>query len=214
MHHRLPTSLPILVALGLMACSQASPPEATAPTPEPQAPAAPAPAPAAAADADVDVARGIAARFLGELKPALVGAMQAGGPTHAIPVCAERSPEIAASLSKETGWTVTRVSLKARAPSATPDAWERAGLERFDAEVASGTPANTLEHAEVITAETGNSFRYLKAIPTGAVCLSCHGESISQDVRDTLAVHYPGDAATGYALGQVRGAFSLSKTLP
>jgi len=174
MHHRRPTSLPILVALGLMACSQPAPPEAMAPTPEPQAPAAPA-AEVPASAADVDVARGIAARFLGELKPALVGAMKAGGPTHAIPVCAERSPEIAASLSKETGWTVTRVSLKARAPSATPDAWERAGLERFDTEVASGTPANTLEHAEVITDESGKSFRYLKAIPTGAVCLNCHG---------------------------------------
>jgi hypothetical protein len=33
------------------------------------------------------------------------------------------------------------------------------------------------------------------------------------EVKKKIQMHYPHDKATGYSLGQVRGAFSLSKTL-
>ena len=82
---------------------------------------------------------GIVKQFGGALKPELVKAIKAGGPAHAISVCAEKAPSIAQSLSLETGWQVKRVSLKPRnAVSATPDAWETGVLEQFDRRSLSG----------------------------------------------------------------------------
>lgn len=48
------------------------------------------------------------------------------------------------------------------------------------------------------------------------VCLTCHGATGTQsaELRTALQREYPHDAATGYALGELRGAFSLRKTNP
>ena len=51
----------------------------------------------------------------------------------------------------------------------------------------------------------------MKAIPTGEVCLACHGKDINPDVASALDAAYPQDQARGYALGDIRGAFSVSK---
>jgi hypothetical protein len=53
----------------------------------------------------------------------------------------------------------------------------------------------------------------MKAIPTGEICLACHGESISPDVATAIREAYPQDQATGFSLGDIRGAFTLSKPL-
>ena len=45
------------------------------------------------------------------------------------------------------------------------------------------------------------------------VCLVCHGQDLAPEVRATLEQYYPDDWATGYSLGQVRGAISLSKKM-
>ena len=76
---------------------------------------------------------GIVQQFGGSLKPQLKKALMEGGPAHAISVCSVQAPEIAQNLSQSTGWSVKRVSLKARnTDAATPDAWEKGVLEQFD----------------------------------------------------------------------------------
>jgi hypothetical protein len=42
------------------------------------------------------------------------------------------------------------------------------------------------------------------------LCLVCHGKGLSDEVKATLEEYYPDDLATGYSLGQVRGAISVS----
>jgi hypothetical protein len=44
-------------------------------------------------------------------------------------------------------------------------------------------------------------------------CLVCHGEAEAQPaaLREALASAYPHDRATGYAVGDLRGAFSLKR---
>ncbi len=155
-------------------------------------------------------ARDLAAEFVAALKPQLKGALQSQGPAGAIAVCADVAPQIADSLSQTSGWTVKRVSLKYRnASRAVPDNWESRQLARFDAE-ASETDADTvLEHGEVV----GTRFRYLKAQRVEPVCLVCHGQQLSPDVIEALDTYYPDDIATGYSLGDVRGAISLSQTV-
>ena len=54
----------------------------------------------------------------------------------------------------------------------------------------------------------------LIAQPVQPVCLTCHGKRLAGDVRTAIAEHYPDDRATGYALGDVRGAIYLRKALP
>ncbi len=53
----------------------------------------------------------------------------------------------------------------------------------------------------------------MKAIPTGGVCLSCHGQRISQPVEAKLERLYPNDRARGYELGDIRGAFTITQPL-
>jgi hypothetical protein len=54
----------------------------------------------------------------------------------------------------------------------------------------------------------------MKAIPTGEVCLKCHGTQIAPEVSQVLASLYPEDRATGYKEGDIRGAFVVIRKLP
>lgn len=151
-------------------------------------------------------ATAVAGQFAVILKPTLLAAIQQGGPGHAVTVCSEEAPRIAASLSETSGWMVKRVSLKPRNPSAAPDKFEQKILERFDAVVATGH-----RPAAVFEIEGGHA-RLLVPQFTEDLCLTCHGEP-DGEVRAALREQYPADIATGYSAGQVRGAISLRKQL-
>ena len=153
---------------------------------------------------------GIVKSFGGMLKPELKKALTEGGPAHAISVCSDRAPAIAQQLREQTGWYIKRVSLKARnAKTAIPDAWEAAVLQQFDQRQAAGESAAKMAYAEVVD----GSFRFMKAQGVEAVCLSCHAAEIKPEVEAALKEKYPEDMARGYSLGQIRGAFSLSRDL-
>jgi hypothetical protein len=53
----------------------------------------------------------------------------------------------------------------------------------------------------------------MKAIPTGAVCLTCHGTEVKPEVLTKIKELYPNDKATGYQEGDIRGAFVAVKNL-
>lgn len=170
------------------------------------------PAPATAPNADQ--AKALIQQFAGTLKGELETAMKAGGPTQAISVCKERAPVIAADLSAKSGWKVARVSLKPRnAKTGQPDAWEQQVLTRLEERKAAGEPVDTLAFGAVVEQDGSKQFRFMKAIPTGEVCLACHGSALSPEVAATLDRAYPGDRARGYAVGDIRGAFSLAKPI-
>ncbi|MCP4010494.1 MAG: DUF3365 domain-containing protein [Proteobacteria bacterium] len=153
---------------------------------------------------------GIVKQFGGTLKPQLKTALKEGGPAHAISVCSTTAPEIAKSLSQSTGWSVKRVSLKARnTETAMPDAWEKSVLAKFDERQAGGESAQKMAYAEVVDGQ----FRFMKAQGVEEVCLKCHAEKIAPETEKALQEHYADDNARGYTLGQIRGAFSLSKQL-
>ena len=158
----------------------------------------------------VNEASALTQRFVGTLLPTLQSAMQAGGPLNAIDVCALEAPRIAQQLSEESGWEVTRVSLKARNSStAIPDTWEAQVLNMFDQRQKAGESPATLNVAETVN----GSFRYMQAQPTAPLCLTCHGSEVSQEVLSAIHAKYPDDLAIGYETGQIRGAISLRKPL-
>jgi hypothetical protein len=156
-------------------------------------------------------ARELAKAFLGQLQPELGKAMKSGGPVHAVDICHDKAPQIARDLSQTSGWDVNRVSLKPRAATAQPDAWETATLKWFEQEAAAGRDVKTLEKFEIVKQEGQSHYRYMKAIPTAEVCLTCHGAAVPAPVTEKLHQLYPQDQATGYQLGQIRGAFSFKQ---
>jgi hypothetical protein len=158
-------------------------------------------------------AKAIVQEFATTLQGELQAAIKDGGPANAVAVCQDRAPAIAADLSARSGWQVGRTSLKTRNSDNAPDAWEQKVLADFDARRAAGEDVQPMAYAEIIQTADGKTFRFMKAIPTGEVCLACHGSDITPEVATAIDERYPDDMARGYGPGDVRGAFSLSKPL-
>lgn len=164
----------------------------------------------------VEEARKLAGQMVQILGGKLQAEMKAGGPAAAIGVCATAAPAIAGELSRQNGVRLTRVSLKVRNPLlGSPDAWEQGALIAFESRLAKGEPADRLEFAETVVEPGGRYFRYMKALPVQPVCLNCHGDtaSLAPAINERLAKEYPADRATGYSLGQIRGAVSIKRPL-
>lgn len=153
-------------------------------------------------------AMGIVREFGGRMKPEMQKAMSSGGPVEAISTCSVLAPEIASKLGRETGWDIKRVSLRPRnSVTAMPDAWEKKVLQSFDERQQNGEDPAKMAYGEVVEGR----FRFMKAQGVQPLCLKCHGKSLAPEVLEALKGLYPDDRATGYSLGEVRGAFSLSR---
>jgi len=160
--------------------------------------------------------RETATSLLQQLSTRLRATLAENGPEGSVPVCKTVAPELAGKLSRETGWRVARVSLRTRNPLlGTPDAWEQRILEEFDRRAAAGDKPETLEFGEVVTEPAGRYFRYLKAIPVSALCVTCHGprDQLSPFIQEQLRSDYPHDKAVGYLPGQIRGAVTIKRPL-
>lgn len=151
--------------------------------------------------------------FGGKLKGELQKAMKAGGPVKAITVCSEKAPAIASEVSKKHKLKIARTSLKFRNPGNKPDAWELKVLKQFEQRKARGEKPANIAYAEIVNMDGKKVYRFMKAIPTGKLCLNCHGSQIKPEVMSKLKTLYPSDMATGFKQGDIRGAFTVSKEL-
>lgn len=174
-------------------------------------------APAAFGDAEapewVAEARQKSVQLGSRLLDALREALAARGPTGGVEVCNIRAPEIAGRLSDDR-FDVGRTALRVRNPNNAPNEWEKSVLERFERSMTQGADPAGLEEWHVESSADGRVGRYMKAIPTGPQCVLCHGENIAADLRETIQRLYPEDRATGFAPGELRGAFSVTVGLP
>ncbi len=150
-----------------------------------------------------------------KLLEVLNGEIAKGGHASAITVCREKAPAMAKALSEAKGMMIRRVSLKNRNPKAVPDAWEQQVLEDFDKRALAGEKPATLEASTTVVEEGKQVMRYMKALPTQEVCLACHGagNQLDPSAKVRLQELYPDDKATGYQLGQIRGAITVKKAL-
>jgi hypothetical protein len=173
-------------------------------------------APSEQAEGPTSRARAMTKSFATELQSTLLAAIEAGGPAHAIGVCKHDAPKIAAAQASD-GWVLSRTALRVRNPENAPSSWQVAVLEAWQTQIDAGKvedPA-ALEWMEMIKGEAGSELRYMKAIVLGGVCLACHGpvDQISEEVRTALAEQYPEDQATGFHVGDLRGAFVVTGPL-
>jgi len=156
----------------------------------------------------------LATRYATTLQTALKQGIAAGGPVAAIGACQQQAGPIAEQLGADTGWRIKRTALRLRNPASAPDGFEMAALTEFSQRLAQGEPAASLTRSAIVTEPDGTgSFRFVKAIPMGEACATCHGGAISPEVRATLAELYPQDQAVGFQPGELRGIISLRRPL-
>ena len=169
----------------LLACSSDVEPVAT-PAPEPRDSKAEAKALADASGALAEMGSSFKARLSEELSER--------GPVSAVEVCSTEAQALTAALSASTGGSVGRSSSKLRNPSNEGPDWVRAWLADAD--------ATTPGLSEVVDGKA----RVLKPILVEPACVTCHGSDIAPEIQAVLSERYPQDAATGFAVGDLRGA--------
>ncbi len=152
-------------------------------------------------------------QFQSELKSQLIGAIDAVGPAGAIGVCRTVAPAIGDATSEHHGVVIGRTALKLRNPENAPDDWEYEVLLDFERAMGSGADPVSLSASKVMHHDQGHSLRYMTPIPTGGLCLTCHGDAIAPAISADLARLYPDDQATGFQLGELRGAFTVQVPL-
>ena len=173
--------------------------------------------PTAFGDADapewVAEARQKSAQLQSRLADALGEALVTRGPSGGVEVCNTKAQEIAGRISDDR-FEIGRTALRVRNRNNAPATWETSVLARFERSLGRGADPAGLEAWHVETTDAGRIGRYMKAIPTGPQCVLCHGENIAPDLRETIQRLYPEDQATGFAPGELRGAFSARVKLP
>lgn len=171
---------------------------------------------AAGAESDLDahtrLSREVIKAFAESLKAELTGAIKASGPVAAIELCNHKAPQIVRRHADLDELTLGRTSLKFRNPDNAPDAWEQTILQSFEDRRAAGEDPETIDHAAIIMRDGRRVIHYMKAIPTGELCLNCHGgDEVKPEVAAKLAKYYPDDKARGFSVGDIRGAFTIVK---
>ncbi len=155
--------------------------------------------------------RKVIKEFGGQLIGRLKKAIEEDGPVNGINVCNIAAADISTNLSGKYGWQIGRTSLKTRNPNNNPDDWEYEVLQQFEQRKVNGEDIGRLEYYEEMDMNGETVFRYMKAIPTKALCLSCHGSDLAKPVKAALKRHYPEDKATGFKSGDIRGAFTITQ---
>ncbi|WP_159817835.1 Tll0287-like domain-containing protein [Colwellia sp. 20A7] len=156
-------------------------------------------------------ARSLVKAFGSDLKSTLTTAMKTEGPIKALAVCNTDAGPIAKKHSALSNWTIGRTSTKFRNTNNAPDQWESTVLAQFEQRKAAGEDVSTMEYSAMVQSGDETVYRYMKPIPTAGGCLVCHGENINGNVADKINALYPHDQATGFKMGDIRGAFSLQK---
>jgi hypothetical protein len=159
-------------------------------------------------------ARQMADQLAEKIRGILFQELEKGNFPGAVRACSEVAQEITRQFNTQPGHFIRRVSLKNRNPLNVPDGYERKKLEDFD--LLQREKKLPKEIYEVQKEGGQDTLRYLKPLVALPLCITCHGpqEKIPDPVKAILKEKYPGDKATGYQAGDVRGAISVKINLP
>lgn len=163
----------------------------------------------ARAEERAEKAPAIIAEASGKLIAALTEAIAKDGAAGAISVCSEKAPEIADAVGGAHGVVLRRVSEKPRNPKNAADDAQKELLAAF---------AGDLEKKKAPTPRTvtnpDGEVTFLAPIVIPApLCMQCHGDEAKDIAPETLTAIrklYPDDKATGYKVGDLRGAWSVT----
>ncbi|MCB0729771.1 MAG: DUF3365 domain-containing protein [Ignavibacteriae bacterium] len=156
-----------------------------------------------------------ATEYMVSLKTVLVENMKAGGPQLAINVCADTAMTLAKNYSESRNVQVKRFSFKNRNASNVPDVFEEKALKYFEKLLAEGKLNSETFILEQEKLGSSKFAKYVRPIFVDSPCLNCHGSEsqILEEVKLVLNEKYPNDKATGFKIGDLRGAISVTKEL-
>ncbi len=88
-------------------------------------------------------------------------------------------------------------------------------MNDFESLFAAGKLTAEMEVIKQVTENDIEMIKYMKPIFIDAPCLLCHGQQseILPQVAEIIKNNYPYDKATGYKIGDLRGAISIIKKL-
>ena len=196
--------LPLLLSLFAGALAGCSKP------PAPSEPPAPIPTLSPAVEqAAVRRGQAIVKETFELLSANLQSAIQSGGISNALPFCSLAASPLTAGMAEKHGVVLRRVTHKARNSAGKADTVELAVLKSFEVSLNTGiNPPSPL----VTNLVTGQATYFARIVLNKELCLKCHGEPEKDIAAADLAVIrnlYPLDEATGFKLGQLRGAWRI-----
>jgi len=158
-------------------------------------------------------ARKISNELMETVRGLLMQEIQKGGFASAVRVCSELAQEMTNRFKTQTGHYLRRVSLRYRNPRNVPDIYETRLLQELDR--LNREKRLPEEYVEVVEESGKLWLRYMKPLPVGPLCITCHGpkENIPLEVQAILKERYPDDRATGFLVGDLRGAISVKIAL-
>lgn len=127
-------------------------------------------------------------------------------------------PAMTREAEQAAGFELSRVALRVRNPTNTPDDWENQQLLGFQFMMEAGFDPETLETSAIVTEEGEDGkkhrvFRWMRPLGTGETCMVCHGDDIEPRILALLSQDFTEDEATGYYANELRGAYSVRKPL-
>ena len=151
---------------------------------------------------------GAATRLAAGLVGPLTQAVQEHGTAGAIDFCSREAERLTAAIADSIGRDIRigRTTLKPRNPAHAPDSVDRRVLEELHALADAGDslPAYRL-------VRDGDDVRFYRPLRIQPLCVQCHGpvDQLDPEVLQLLKARYPGDQATGYREGDLRGAIRV-----
>ncbi|MDF7818537.1 DUF3365 domain-containing protein [Runella sp. MFBS21] len=132
----------------------------------------------------------------------LLGAIEKGGTAYAVDFCHENASPLTNSVSSQA--KIQRVSARNRNPDNATTIFDKKILDVFE--------GNAPLKDTLVAIPKG--YVYYKPIRIGmSTCLQCHGQpkkDIEAATAKTIQKKYRFDKATGYQMGQLRGAWKLT----
>lgn len=141
----------------------------------------------------------------GELKKTLMSELKskmADGPAVAIEFCSKNALNITYSVAKKYGLNIKRVSEKTRNAYNYADDNDKKALAQFAEQI-----TKDKKPAEYVVV----GGKYYEPMIIGEMCVVCHGgeDSMQKETKEKIKQLYPNDKATGYKIGDLRGAISV-----
>lgn len=147
----------------------------------------------------------VAGALMKTLGAQLKAALEQGGPVAAIEVCQQVAmPLTDSAAGGRTDVAIGRITDRPRNPKNAASVSDRAVLAELKSALSEGS-------TEPVIRWESERASYYKPLVIQEVCLNCHGdpETFPPPLVKALATHYPDDAATGYELGELRGAIRV-----
>jgi hypothetical protein len=144
--------------------------------------------------------------LLGNFKKNFKKAMKKGGPVGAVNFCADKAEEITQNYNKTLkNVSIKRVTLNPRNEKNLAKDSEAKILNSLKTLQANGVALPKM----LVQKRDDKNIRVIKPITLKPMCATCHGtdDKLNPKAKEAIKAKYPNDKATGYKVGDLRGAF-------